>query len=187
MSCFSVFRRILRSSVLPRQLLMLGLVILPLASCSTVPELGAMVDKGGTRGRRIVVSLSSQKAWLYHQGRLVAVSPISSGREGKATPVGKFQVMEKDIDHRSSLYGNYVIGGRVVRENVDVRKGGGPAGSRFEGVPMPFFMRFSGAYGLHAGKVPGYPASSGCIRLPKRQAKRFYNAVRVGTPVEVRR
>jgi len=53
------------------------------------------------------------------------------------------------------------------------------------GVPMPYFLRFTSAYGLHAGKLPGYPASSGCIRLPKRQAKRFYDAVRVGTPVTV--
>ncbi len=166
---------------------MLGLVVLPLASCSMVPELGGLVDKGGTSGRRIVVSLSAQKASLYHQGKLVAVSPISSGREGKTSPAGKFQVVEKDIYHRSSLYGNYVREGRVVVENVDIRKGGRPAGSRFEGVPMPYFMRFSGAYGLHAGKVPGYPASSGCIRLPKRHAKRFYEAVRVGTPVVVLR
>ena len=57
----------------------------------------------------------------------------------------------------------------------------------FEGVPMPYFLRFSGAYGLHAGRLPGYPASSGCIRLPKRQAKRFYDAVRIGTPVIVQR
>jgi lipoprotein-anchoring transpeptidase ErfK/SrfK len=96
-------------------------------------------------------------------------------------------VIEKDADHRSSLYGNYVCKGKVVKENIDVRKGGRPPGARFEGVPMPYFLRFSGAYGLHAGRLPGYPASSGCIRLPKRQAKRFYDAVRVGTPVIVQR
>jgi len=162
-------------------------VPLILAQCTTIPELGALADKGGTRHRRIVVDLGEQKARLYHQGKLVAESPISSGREGKRSPVGSFSVIEKDIDHRSSLYGNYVSGGKVVKENIDVRKGGRPPGSKFEGVPMPYFLRFSGAYGLHAGKLPGYPASSGCIRLPKRQAKRFYDAVRVGTPVIVQR
>lgn len=167
------------------KLLMLGM--LALAGCTTIPELGALVDKGGTKGRRILVSLKSQQAFLYHDGKLVAVSPISSGREGKATPVGRFSVTEKDIDHRSSLYGNYVRSGAVVKENVDIRKGGRPSGSKFVGVPMPYFMRFSGAVGLHAGNLPGYPASSGCIRLPKRQAKRFYDAVRVGTPVVVQR
>lgn len=163
----------------------LALGCLWLASCTTIPELGALADKGGTKGRRIKVSLSAQKAYLYHYGKLVAESPVSSGREGKATPLGSFSVVEKDIDHRSSLYGNYVRDGKVVKENVDIRKGGRPSGCRFEGVPMPYFLRFSGACGLHAGKVPGYPASSGCIRLPKRQAKRFYDAVRVGTPVIV--
>jgi lipoprotein-anchoring transpeptidase ErfK/SrfK len=173
------------ASRLMRQLLIFA--VFSLASCATVPELGGIMDRGGSSGRRIVVNLKSQRADLYHHGKLVATSPISSGREGKATPLGKFRITEKDADHRSSLYGNYVRNGRVVKENVDIRKGGRPAGSRFEGVPMPYFLRFSGAYGLHAGNIPGYPASSGCVRLPKRQAKRFYDAVKVGTPVVVRR
>ena len=162
-------------------------VPLLLAQCMHVPEPGALADQGGSSHRRIVVSLGEQKARLYHRGNLVAVSPISSGREGKRSPVGRFSVIEKDADHRSSLYGNYVCKGKVVKENIDVRKGGRPPGAKFEGVPMPYFLRFSGAYGLHAGRLPGYPASSGCIRLPKRQAKRFYDAVRVGTPVIVQR
>jgi lipoprotein-anchoring transpeptidase ErfK/SrfK len=158
-----------------------------LASCASVPEIGGLMDRGGTSGRKIVVSLKSQRAELYHHGKVVAISPISSGREGKSTPTGSFRVIEKDADHCSSLYGNYVRDGKVVKENVDIRKGGRPAGSKFEGVPMPYFLRFTGAYGLHAGNVPGYPASSGCVRLPQRHAKRFYEAVRLGTPVVVKR
>ncbi|GAA5116224.1 hypothetical protein GCM10023212_02250 [Luteolibacter yonseiensis] len=158
-----------------------------LMSCTTVPELGGLMDRGGTSGRRIVVSLKSQQATLYHQGKVVAVAPISSGREGKDTPVGRYSVIQKSPDHRSSIYGNYVRNGKVVKENVDNRKTPRPAGSKFEGVPMPYFLRFTGAYGLHAGNVPGYPASSGCVRLPKRHAKRFYDAVRIGTPVVVQR
>jgi lipoprotein-anchoring transpeptidase ErfK/SrfK len=181
----TVFRRVLTFSWMPRKWLLLA--ALPLASCTMIPELGALADKGGPKGRRIVVSLSEQRASLYQHGKLVAVSPISSGREGKATPVGKFNVVEKDIDHRSSLYGNYVSNGKIVKQNVDIRKGGQPSGTRFEGVPMPYFMRFTSAYGLHAGNIPGYPASSGCVRLPQRQAKRFYDAVKVGTPVVVQR
>lgn len=163
------------------------LSVLWLASCTMVPELGGLMDRGGTSGRRIEVSLSSQNATLYHHGKVVAVSPISSGREGKKTPVGKFRVIQKSPNHRSSLYGNYVRNGKVVKENVDNRKTPRPAGSKFEGVPMPYFLRFTGAYGLHAGNVPGYPASSGCVRLPQRHAKRFFEAVRLGTPVIVRR
>lgn len=164
-----------------------GGAVLLLASCATVPEISGLMDRGGKDGRKIVVSLKSQQASLYHYGKLVAVAPISSGREGKGTPVGNYRVLEKDIDHRSSLYGNYVCKGKIVKQNVDIRKGGRPAGSRFEGVPMPYFLRFNGAYGLHQGNVPGYPASSGCVRLPVRHAKRFYEAVKVGTPVVVKR
>lgn len=179
----SIFKNLLT----PRGVLRWFLVplVFALSNCTSVPELGAMMDHGGTSGRRIVINLKAQRAYLYHQGKLVAVSPISSGREGKRTPPGKFSVTEKSPNHRSSLYGNYVSHGKIVKENVDVRKGGRPAGSRFEGVPMPYFMRFNGAMGLHAGKVPGYPASSGCVRLPPRQAKRFFEAVRIGTPVIV--
>ncbi|MFD0892475.1 L,D-transpeptidase family protein [Luteolibacter ambystomatis] len=167
----------------------LSLLLSPLlfASCARIPELGAMMDRGGTKGRKIVVDLSEQRAWLYHRGEMVATSPVSTGREGKATPAGQFHVIQKDRDHRSSLYGDYVRDGRVVVKNIDVRKAPRPAGCRFVGVPMPYFLRFSDACGLHAGHLPGYPASSGCVRLPQRQAKRFYDAVQVGTPVMVKR
>ena len=156
-----------------------------LAGCTFIPELGELTDRGGTSGRRIVVNLSAQQAYLYHQGKLTAESPISSGREGKRTPTGRFQVIEKDIDHRSSLYGDFVRDGRLVKANVDVRTARRPPGSRFVGTSMPYFLRFSGAHGLHAGNLPGHPASAGCVRLPYRQARRFYKAVRVGTPVTV--
>lgn len=162
-------------------------VALLAASCTHVPELGGLMDKGGTRGRKIEVSLREQKAYLYQRGKLMAVAPISSGREGKRTPTGRYNVIEKDIDHRSSLYGNYVRNGKIVKENVDIRKTPRPAGSKFVGAPMPYFLRFHDAFGLHAGNVPGYPASSGCVRLPNRHAKRFYSVVQVGTPVVVKK
>jgi len=146
-----------------------------------------MMDRGDTEGRRIEVDLKSQKATLLHHGKVVAIAPISSGREGKTTPTGRYRVIQKSPNHRSSLYGNYVRNGKVVKENIDIRKGGRPAGSKFEGTPMPYFLRFTGAYGLHAGNVPGYPASAGCVRLPPRHAKRFYDSVQLGTPVVVRR
>ena len=170
--------------------LLRGLMILSglwLSSCTVVPELGGLMDRGGKNGRRIVVSLKSQRADLFQHGKLMASAPISSGREGKGTPVGQYNVIQKDPDHRSSLYGNYVRSGKIVKQNVDNRKTPRPAGTQFEGVPMPYFIRFTGAYGLHAGNLPGYPASSGCVRLPQRHAKRFFDAVKVGTPVVVER
>ena len=172
----------------PRRCLQVSLlaVAFALASCATVPELGGLMDRGGTSGRRIEVSLKNQEAVLFHRGKVVAIAPISSGREGKGTPSGSYRVIQKSPNHRSSLYGNYVRHGKIVKSNVDVRKTAAPAGSHFEGAPMPYFIRFTGAYGLHAGDLPGYPASSGCVRLPQRHAKRFFDAVKVGTPVVVR-
>ena len=185
MTILNIFNQAISRSSLLRGVAVLS--SLWLASCATVPELGGLMDQGDSKGRRITVSLKTQRATLYHHGKVVAVAPISSGREGKGTPVGRYSVVQRNADHRSSLYGNYVMNGRIVKENVDNRKTPRPAGSKFEGVPMPYFMRFTGAYGLHAGNVPGYPASSGCVRLPKRHAKRFFDAVQIGTPVIVQR
>jgi lipoprotein-anchoring transpeptidase ErfK/SrfK len=152
----------------------------------SVPELGMLTDQG-TDGRSIVVRLSDQKAYLFRYGELVAISPASTGREGYNTPAGKYRVVGKDIDHRSSLYGEYVRDGQVVKAGVDVRKDPKPRGAVFVGAPMPYYLQIAPAYGLHAGHVPGYPASHGCIRLPSRWAKRFYQAVKVGTPVRIDR
>ena len=148
----------------------------------SLPELGMLTDRG-TDGRAIVVRLSDQKAFLYKRDEVVAVSPASTGREGYKTPTGKYRVIGKDIDHRSSLYGAYVLNGRVVKAGVDVRKDRKPPGAVFVGAPMPYYLQIAPSYGLHAGHVPGYPASHGCIRLPNRWAKRFYYAVKVGAPV----
>ena len=152
----------------------------------SVPELGMLTDQG-TAGRGIMIRLSDQKAFLYKHGELVAVSPASTGREGYNTPTGRHRVIAKDIDHRSSLYGAYERDGRVVVAGVDVRKDRKPPGAVFVGAPMPYYLQIAPSYGLHSGHVPGYPASHGCIRLPNRWAKRFYYAVKVGTPVWISR
>jgi lipoprotein-anchoring transpeptidase ErfK/SrfK len=148
------------------------------------PELGLLTDQG-TSGRAITIRLSDQKAFLYKNGEVVAISPASTGREGYKTPTGRHRVIGKDIDHRSSLYGAYVRNGRVVKAGVDVRKDPKPPGAVFVGAPMPYYLQIAPAYGLHAGDLPGYPASHGCIRLPSRWAKRFYYAAKVGTPVQI--
>ncbi|HKP02293.1 MAG TPA: L,D-transpeptidase family protein [Chthoniobacterales bacterium] len=135
----------------------------------------------------IVVDLGEQEAYLYRGKHRTASSRISSGREGHRTPVGRFSVIRKDIDHRSSLYGNYVDNsGRVVKANVDSRKDSKPPHSHFVGAAMPFFVEFSPGYGLHQGYLPGVPASHGCIRMPYWKARQFYEAAHVGTAVTVR-
>lgn len=159
-----------------------------LTSCSTVQDLVTSHIPDRHSGRAsVVVDLGAQKAYLTRGGHAVTSSRISSGREGHRTPVGRFNVIRKDQDHRSSLYGQYVDrSGRVVRANVDVRKAAKPRGSHFVGAPMPFFVEFSPSYGLHAGYLPGVPASHGCIRMPYWKARQFYEAVHIGTRVVVR-
>lgn len=134
----------------------------------------------------VKISLSEQRAYFYKSGMLVGVSQLSTGREGTNTPPGKFSIVQKDINHVSSLYGDYVdADGQVVKANIDVNKDPKPPGSRFKGAPMPFFMRIHGGIGLHAGYLPGYPASHGCIRMPEFMAEAFFKSVSVGTPVTV--
>ena len=72
-----------------------------------------------------------------------------------------------------------------MQRDVDVRKDPCPKGARFVGAAMPYFMRFTGGYGMHAGYVPRYRASHGCIRMPEKMARRFFEAAKVGTRVEV--
>ena len=160
-----------------------------LSACSTVTDLVTTNIPSRQSGRSsVMIKLREQKAYLFRGKSEVAESRISSGREGYRTPTGSFRVIRKDEDHRSSLYGDYVDGnGGVVKANVDVRKHRKPRGSRFLGASMPFFVEFSPSYGLHAGYLPGAPASHGCIRMPYWKARQFYRAMRLGTRVTVRR
>ena len=166
-----------------------GLVaaILALNGCSTVTEMVEANMPNRHSGRpSIAVSLRAQEAYLYRGSHRVASSRISSGREGYRTPTGRFRVTRKDIDHRSSLYGDYVdASGRIVRANVDSRRDRKPPHSHFVGAPMPYFLEFSPGYGLHEGYLPGEPASHGCIRLPHWKARQFYDVAHIGTPVTI--
>ena len=158
------------------------------SSCTTVTEMVTSNLPESHSGRpSIVVSLRAQEAYLYRSGQKTASSRISSGREGYRTPVGRFRVIRKDEDHRSSIYGDYVDdSGRVVKANVDNRRDRKPPHSHFLGAPMPYFVEFSPGYGLHQGYLPGVPASHGCIRMPYWKARQFYNAVQLGTVVVIK-
>lgn len=134
---------------------------------------------------RVEIDLSQQTAYLISGRRVVMRSPISSGRYGHLTDTGSFKVIEKERSHSSSIYGKIVdSSGRTVIADADVDMHV-PRGCRFVPAPMPYFMRFHGADGMHAGYLPGYPASHGCVRMPDQMAVAFYNAVEVGTPVNV--
>lgn len=162
--------------------------LLIFGGCSTVTEMVTSNIPESHSGRpSIVVSLRAQEAYLYRGGRRTASSRISSGREGYRTPVGRFQVIRRDEDHRSNVYGDYVDdSGRVVKANVDSRRDRKPRHSHFVGAPMPYFIEFSPGYGMHQGYLPGEPASHGCIRMPYWKARQFYNATHVGTLVVIK-
>ena len=169
----------------------LALLAAALSSCGTYHTVSDLVTshvpERHTGRASIVVDLREQQAYLYRGKNRTAASRISSGREGHRTPVGRFQVIRKDPDHRSSLYGNYVDNsGRVVKANVDSRKDSKPAHSHFVGASMPFFVEFSPGYGLHQGYLPGVPASHGCIRLPSDAARELFAEIPVGTLVSVK-
>jgi hypothetical protein len=136
---------------------------------------------------RIVIDLDQQQAFFYKGDKLAGVSIVSTGREGWDTSPGEFKIVEKDRDHFASLFGDYVdASGQVVVENVDRSKDPKPPGTVFQAAPMPYFMRIHGGIGMHAGYLPGYPASHGCIRLPEEMAVHFFENAEVGTPVTVR-
>ena len=106
----------------------------------------------------VVVSIRNQTAWLLDDARIILSSPVSTARRGMHTPTGEFEVSEKDTAHISSIYH----------------------------VSMPYYMRLSGEpFGMHAGYLPGYPASHGCVRLPHDYAIAFFQVISVGTPVTV--
>ena len=110
-------------------------------------------------GVLIVVSLASQKAFVFKDGELWGSTAVSTGRKGKRTPVGRYTILEKQVHHRSRTYDN---------------------------APMPYMQRLTwGGVALHAGHVTGRPASHGCIRLPRSFAKRLYNLTDFGSTTVV--
>jgi hypothetical protein len=107
----------------------------------------------------VVISLPEQQAYVYRNGVLIGRTTISSGRAGHRTPTGVFTVLEKQRKHYSSIY---------------------------KGAAMPFMERLTwGGIALHGGKLPGYPDSHGCVRLPKEFSELLFGVTRVGTTVVV--
>jgi lipoprotein-anchoring transpeptidase ErfK/SrfK len=134
----------------------------------------------------VIVSLSRQRAYLMMGDQIGIDTPISSGKAGHETPTGSFTVLEKDPNHRSTLYGAFCDShDRIVRAGVSLHIDSAPSGTHFVGAPMLWFCRFHDAVGMHVGILPGYAASHGCVRLPADIAPLIYNKVKVGTPVEV--
>jgi len=157
------------------------------SKASTLADANSYWDGDGVQGApSVVINLTEQTASFYKGGRLVGRSAISSGREGHETPIGRFKIIDKDIDHASNLYGDYVDAqGKIVKANIDVKVDPVPPGAHFDGAKMPYFMHFAPGVGMHQGFLPGVPDSHGCIRMPEYMAKIYFANVQKGTPVEV--
>lgn len=174
-----------------------GLAAVLAAGCATTPPPRAVPvpiadtwtwepELSPTGPVRIDVSLSAQRLWVYRNGVEIGSSPISSGRGTKPTPPGSYSILEKKPMHRSTLYGAWVNAeGREVR--AAKASDPVPAGYRYVSAKMPWMQRLTwDGICLHQGPLPGYPASSGCIRLPQAFAERLYTVTKVGTPIVVR-
>ena len=107
----------------------------------------------------IVVSLQEQQAYVYRNGIRIALASVSTGKAGYETPTGVFSILQKRREHYSNLYDN---------------------------APMPYMQRLTwDGIALHAGKVPGYPASHGCVRLPYEFSEKLFGITEHGMTVVV--
>jgi ankyrin repeat protein len=118
-----------------------------------------LLGKSPDQKYKIEISLARQRLTVFRDGDIWVRTPISTGAKGFETPQGEFVVTNKYKDWNSTIYDN---------------------------SPMPFFMRLNcSAFGMHAGSLPGYPASHGCIRLPHGNAEKIFQQVPVGTVVTI--
>jgi len=107
----------------------------------------------------MVISLDEQLAYVYRNGLRIGVSTVSTGKKGKETPTGIFTILQKQVEHYSTLY---------------------------DDAPMPYMQRLTwGGVALHAGHLPGYPASHGCVRMPYEFARFLYGVTSYGMTVVV--
>ena len=107
----------------------------------------------------MLVSLPEQRAYVYRNGVRIGVATVSTGKKGHETPTGVFTILQKKREHYSNLY---------------------------DDAPMPFMQRLTwDGIALHAGRVPGYPASHGCVRLPYAFSERLYDVTAHGITVVI--
>jgi lipoprotein-anchoring transpeptidase ErfK/SrfK len=157
------------------------------AAAVTPPRavIGSIYASNMGPGTRVIINLSEQRAYLIEGGKVSLISPIASGKPGWSTPTGKFSIISKDIDHRSQSFGSVIDpSGRIATSNATPGSYV-PPGFHYRPAPMPYYMEFSEAIGMHAGYLPGYPASHGCVRMPRDLAEQFFERVKIRTPVTV--
>jgi lipoprotein-anchoring transpeptidase ErfK/SrfK len=116
-------------------------------------------ERSPTGPVEVVVSIPLQRAYVYRGGTLIGVTTVSTGKPGHRTPTGKFDILQKRAKHFSNLYNN---------------------------APMPYMQRLTwGGIALHAGQIPGRPASHGCVRLPLAFARNLFGVTSMGGSVHI--
>jgi len=145
------------------------------------------VPAGVSGPSKIIIDRPKQQAYFYKGDTVVGITPIASGKNGFDTPPGSYKVIQMDANYKSGTYGVFKskATGQTVDDDANIRTDKVPAGCYFEPAKMPYFLRFKGGYGMHAGFIPGYPASHGCVRLPEDMAKAFFENAHLGMPVYV--
>lgn len=142
---------------------------------------------GLTGEHLIVVDTELQQAKYYIGGQQVGISAISSGKAGHGTPQGTFTILAKDKDHKSSTYGSIVDaqGNTLIADYTTGQPR--PAGGIYKGAEMNFGMQITrtGIW-MHEGIVTAAPESHGCIRLPRKMAKIFFENTPVGSKVIIK-
>jgi lipoprotein-anchoring transpeptidase ErfK/SrfK len=152
-----------------------------------------VIDSVNSSNSRIEIDLGDQRARIFKMGggkkdALAIETQISTGKQGHSTPDGRFKVLEKIVDKKSTLYGRWVdaASGATLSSDGDSRKPPSHGNAKFRGTDMPYWLRLTpGGIGMHIGYVPNAPASHGCIRVPKEVQPLIYSKVRVGTPVAI--
>jgi hypothetical protein len=130
---------------------------------------------------KVKVSLSKQMVYVMENGNPLLVMPVSVGAPSSRTPAGNFTIFKKEHMHRANTHG-YAYSGSAVRKTMLSSK---PGGWSFKGTPMPYWCEFKANYGFHTGWVKHTPCTHGCIRMHENLAPKFYQMVKVGTPVNI--
>jgi hypothetical protein len=130
---------------------------------------------------KVVVKVSLQKQMIYvmEGKRPLLVTACCVGIPSKPTPKGNFEVTRKERNKRSGSYGFSLFHNQITP--VEAGHGSG----RYVGYPMPYWVEFAPGYGFHQGWVWPIPRSHGCIRIHSNDAGKFYELVRIGTPIKI--
>ncbi len=155
-----------------------------LSGCAGTARLGGTYDAVAYKPRnpenvRVKVSLQNRAVYVMEGDRPLLVTATAIGTPSHPTPKGNFRVYKKVAQKRSYSYGFSVNGDRIVPVKASDATG------RYVGFPMAWWCEFAPAYGFHEGAVWPIPRTHGCLRLHKNVAPKFYELVRLGTPVQI--